>query len=531
MILGKDGFAETPPQIVTWMVEQAITSFRNQFDRSPKNITDISGGDGRFLIEGIKQIKPSEKDLKHFRCYEIDEERGNHARECVAATLMREYEFSNSKATKLSHKIVQITDSLKQKWKTDLCVGNPPYLRIHDISNADKKRFKKTEPLLSGKFDMMALFLAKAFRRAIAGSTICLIVSRSWQGSDASGKMRQFLRQSEVTSTVFDFIDQKIFNEAVLASIVLVTSSSESQLSMYDIRLGDELSTSNHRVDNNLGKEPIGLKSRIGNGGSSDWVCISDFGKISCGIKTTADNVFIKRSFEKKKQQQFLKDGVNSGHFALNFPRARTFPFVMKPEDIAKWNISNSTVILYPYNTDKTQQKLTKGIEKFFDAARPILESRTYIIDNNRPWNDIWVKSSRLDFEREWKIVWAEIRNENMFAWDDEQYFVGGSCYYLAAKEGITSEMGKYLLGVLNSNWMMEQVDRYGASRLLSGRIRWKVSLLSAIEIPFNTNWFGQNKSPEITTIIDEVNKLISGTDGDEKLLNQLISEFINRFE
>ena len=530
MILGKDGFAETPPKVVSWMISSAISSFEEKNGRMPKDLTDISGGDGRFLIEGIRQIKPTEKVLKNFRCYEIDEKRGNLARGLVASYLTKEYGFSKSKSMKMSTEIVQITDSLSQEWDTDLCVGNPPYLRIHDISENERKRFKEMEPLLSGRFDMMSLFLAKAFRKSVEGSTICLIVSRSWQGSNACGRMRKFLRNSKLSTEVFDFKDQKIFEEAVLASIVLVSLSQESHMSISDIVLGQDLSTSNLRFDENGGKEPIGLKSRTSNA-DSKWIPISDFGKISCGIKTTADQVFVKRSFEKKKKAQLKKNGVNTGHLALKFPKSKTYPFIMKPQDIEKWNFSDKTRILYPYNADKSQQKLTKGIEKYFNAAREILEARTYVIEAGRPWSDIWVKSSRTDFERDWKIVWAEIRDENVFAWDNEQHFVGGSCYYLAANEDISSDMGKYLLGLLNSSWMMQQVDRYGASRLLSGRLRWKVSLLSAIEVPFDTEWFNGEKSTEVYDIIDEVDKLISNDSGDQGLLDSLVLKFISHFE
>jgi len=509
------------------MIDQSISDLKKRkISLKGATVLDVAAGDGRFLVETFKKLNSSLETIKKSRSFEIDETRLIEARENLSAFLVKEYSLDEKSSQTIAESVIHHQDSLVNDWNYDLIIGNPPYLRTHDLSEGERLRFLEMDKLLEGRLDLMTVFLAKGIRSACQNSTLCLIISRSWQGTNACRGIRRFLRSENLDTQVYDFSDNQVFEEAVLTSVVLISKSSENNLTLIEcdyqnnkVIVGDEI------TEKGSGGLPL-VKETI----AENFTPLTDIGKVSCGIKTTCDKVFVRRSFD-KFLIKLKEKGESHPLLSSNFPTKHIQPFIMKPVDAGKWFVNSTTDIFYPFNDDG--EFIGKENDLHLQAGREMLSARDYL--KERPWYDIWVKSSPIDFRSRWKIVWPEISDEPNFSMDKNKRYVGGSVYYFVPDKKMPIAFGYYLLGMLNSSVTLELADKMGAVRLLSGRIRWKKGLLALLRIPFKESWFDGKPPRQVQKIVDISRDLVSGerTETEETLdeINKAVEDLIKDFD
>jgi len=519
-----DGFAPTPYSVITWMIDQSISNLNHRkIILKDATILDVAAGDGRFLIEAFKKLNSSIEAIKSSRSYEIDGKRLNEARKNLSEYLVKFHSLNSESSNFVAGAIILHQDSLINDWNYDLIIGNPPYLRTHDLSEQERTRLLSMDTLLEGKLDLMTVFLTKGIRSACNHSTLCLIISRSWQGTNACRKIRDFLRSENLETKVFDFSDNQIFEEAVLSSVVLISKSRENKVTLIECDFqNDKIIQGNEIVERGSSGLPF-VKSAI----ADNFTPLTKIGKVSCGIKTTCDKVFVKRSYLKFGAKQNALKEESHQLVDFEFPTNHVFPFIMKPTDAGKWSVNSTTEIFYPFDDDG--KFVGNEQDPFLQAGRDLLSARTYL--GERPWYDIWVKSSPKDFRSKWKLVWSEISDKPNFSIDKNKRYVGGSVYYFVSKKAMPISFGYYLVGMLNSSVTLELADKMGAVRLLSGRIRWKKGLLELLRIPYHESWFTEEMPKEVKKLVDFSRKLVNGkieeTEELNEELNFLVEEII----
>ena len=510
-----DGFAPTPYSVIHWMIDQSILDLnKRKISLKEATVLDVAAGDGRFLVETFKKLNSSLETIKKSRSFEIDDTRLIEARENLSAFLLKDYSLSKESSQTIAKSVIHHQDSLVNDWNYDLIIGNPPYLRTHDLSEEERIRFLEMDKLLEGRLDLMTVFLAKGIRSVFLNSTLCLIISRSWQGTNACRGIREFLRSEDLDTQVFDFSDNQVFEEAVLSSVVLISKSSENNLRLIECDYQNEKVIVGEEItEKGSGGLPF-VKEAI----AKKFTPLTEIGKVSCGIKTTCDKVFVRRSFD-KFQKKLKEDGESHPLLSSKFPTKHIQPFIMKPSDAGKWSVNSTTDIFYPFNEEG--EFIGKEDDPHLQAGREMLSARTYL--KERPWYDIWVKSSPIDFRSNWKIVWPEISDAPNFSIDKNKRYVGGSVYYFVPNKKMPVAFGYYLLGMLNSSVTFELADKMGAVRLLSGRIRWKKGLLDLLRIPFKESWFTEQMPQDVKKLVDIARNLANGkVEETDKLISKM---------
>lgn len=510
-----DGFAPTPYSVIHWMIDQSILDLnKRKISLKEATVLDVAAGDGRFLVETFKKLNSSLETIKKSRSFEIDDARLIEARENLSVFLVEEYSLSKESSQTIAKSVIHHQDSLVNDWDYDLIIGNPPYLRTHDLSEEERIRFLEMDELLEGRLDLMTVFLAKGIRSVCQNSTLCLIISRSWQGTNACRGIREFLRSEDLDTQVFDFSDNQVFEEAVLSSVVLISKSSENNLRLIECDYQNEKVIVGEEItEKGSGGLPFAKKAI-----AEKFIPLTEIGKVSCGIKTTCDKVFVRRSFD-KFQEKLKEEGESHPLLSSKFPTKHIQPFIMKPSDAGKWSVNSTTDIFYPF--DDNRKFIGKESDPHLQAGKEMLSARSFL--GNRPWYDMWVKSSPIDFRSNWKIVWPEISNAPNFSIDKNKRYVGGSVYYFVPNKKMPVAFGYYLLGMLNSSVTLELADKMGAVRLLSGRIRWKKGLLDLLRIPFKQSWFTEQMPEDIKKLVDIARNLANGkVEETDKLISKL---------
>jgi len=229
--------------------------------------------------------------------------------------------------------------------------------------------------------------------------------------------------------------------------------------------------------------------------------------KISVGLKTTADDIFIKPMTE-----DFIKrEGLEA---ALVHP-------VLESHNIGRWtynwNGRRDLFVLYPHMEQgqkviPVELEAYPHIKEYLEANRARLGSSTYLIKGGRRWYEIWVHQSPSDFARK-KIITPDISLGNRFALDEKGFYVNGTCFYLIL--GDESDASYYsILGLLNSKVIEYFHKVTSGNSLYAKRFRYWSSYIGAYPVPKRLL-----QSPAARLLIAQnVGKLLAADGDDDRL-------------
>lgn len=90
---------------------------------------------------------------------------------------------------------IRIADALwlGEEEKYEVVVGNPPWVRLHDLDASTRAEARSKFRTARGPFDLCYLFVEKALRMLAAGGELALIVPRGIQYQPAAGPLRDLL--------------------------------------------------------------------------------------------------------------------------------------------------------------------------------------------------------------------------------------------------------------------------------------------------------------------------------------------------
>jgi adenine-specific DNA-methyltransferase len=429
----------------------------------------------------------------------------------------------------------------------DLVIANPPYVRTQTLG-ADAARRLGEAFGLAGRVDLYHAF-AVAMAEALApGGVLTLLCSNRFLTTRTGTSLRQYFTSELDVEVVYDLGDTKLFEAAVLPAVVIarrgsigrhsarmmsiyeapsdpaatsalgVVDAIERRLTgpvvigsqTYEIRAG-HLRLSDHSRDPwVLAAEEDGWVSRVD---SAAAMRFADVGKVRVGIKTTADPVFIKSSWDSlgdEKPEDDVLRPLLTHHVA------------------ERWRVGEaSRAVVYPYDLSKEQrvpldlQSLPRT-RRYLEAHRERLEGRKYVVEGGRLWWEIWVPQ-RPSLWKATKLVFPDISDQPRFFLDRSGAVVNGDCYWISlARE--SEHLGLVMLAVANSTFGTKYYDRVCGNKLYSGRRRYITQYVERFPLP-------DPSTPEARKIIELVGSLVDGkvARDDQAKLESEIDELVWR--
>lgn len=164
------------------------------------------------------------------------------------------------------------------------------------------------------------------------------------------------------------------------------------------------------------------------------------------------------------------------------------------------------------------------SLKKHFDEFYPQLEKRA---DKGLTPYNLRNCAYIEEFEKE-KIVWAEMTNTPSFIYENNNFFINQTCYFLNHKDN------KYLLGILNSNLIYDYMKNI-SSNLGEGAFRWIKQYIEKLPIP-KINSKNQQTADELINLVDEILKAKekdknTNTKGFENRIDFLVYKLYNLTE
>lgn len=322
-----------------------------------KHVIDNSCGDGAFLIEIINRyihvyeetyhtLNGVEKELKKYiHGIELDFEIWKACRKNLT-------EFMKIKGLKNIKFDILNEDSLKvEKYnqKMDFVLGNPPYVRVHNLDK-QYQELKKYSFCESGMTDLYIAFYEIGLRMLKPNGILCYITPNSFYNSLAGNKLRKYIKESQTMELIMDVGHYQPFNVTTYTTICKIVNGSRfhtCKYYKYDIKSGRpkficDIKYEDLFVDGNMIL-------------SSDN---SKFHSILTYQNKTNPKVLVKNGFATLNDKIFIQ---------------KNFPFKGNQIDVIKGSSGEWKKCIYPYDENGKIipfDQLEKEVQKYFDQHK-----------------------------------------------------------------------------------------------------------------------------------------------------------------
>ena len=549
------GATFTPPLLADFLADKLI-SHLEMSENQQISILDPACGEGELLLSIANKVKSLGKGYFQIRGYDTN------------ADYLAVTKSSLSEINRISINLVQqdflesegvvieksdLFHQSKQPDLSDIIIANPPYVRTQILGTKKAQELAKRFNL-TGRVDLYYPFLIAMTNVLKEGGLIGVITSNQYLFTKSGESIRKFLLDNYEILEVIDLGDTKLFEAAVLPAIFIGRKKSGrkniSNPSLFakiyeepernEVRnvincntLFDILKSNKsgyYFVGNKTYHYSIGLLKhslkrtdiwQMTNDEENKWIeiiksntfsLIGDLFKVRVGVKSCADNVFIKEDW-------------NNEPFK---PEKKLFKKLISQENIKRWRgaIENDLHILYPYYSKDGKRivydlKDFPNAKEYFEANREQLESRSYVIESGRSWYEIWVPQNPAFWALP-KVVFPDISLDSRFYYDDQGSVVNGNCYWISAINERENELLFLIQGIANSRLMSQYHDLCFNNKLYSGRRRYfsqyiekypipdpnKIESLEIIEIVKKLNTLS-NLNQDVTDLENELNNLV----------------------
>lgn len=201
---------DTPDYVVEW-AWNLTEGLRKKIDK----VIDFGAGDGRFSKYG---------SYESYLGVEIDDARIPHKSKL------------DNRASMHHGCAFELEDN-----QYDLCIGNPPYVRHHDMDSDWQKRVTKlleghTDNRIDLRSNAFVLFMYKALLSTRDDGLVSLIIPYEWVSRPATSGLREYIRQNGWSVDVYQFLDPVFPRVLTTACLTVIDkSNSEGKWSYYSV--------------------------------------------------------------------------------------------------------------------------------------------------------------------------------------------------------------------------------------------------------------------------------------------------------
>jgi predicted RNA methylase len=510
----------TPPDLARFLAAMILTELEPK--RSHLNVLDPACGDGELLLALAAEAPASLRRRMVLHGYDTDQDaiaisRARLAQLDVADVSLVNSDFLNcarvrSRQTKLfdegaEHAITR---------RFDAVISNPPYVRTQILGSARAQKLAKAFDL-SGRVDLYHAFVMATASVLENDGVFGLLTSNRFLTIRSGSDLRRLFKTEFTLRHVFDLGDTKLFKAAVLPAVVIATKTGvdekpRPQCHFHRIYEATKLAAAKPESGS-----PLEMLARLdyagavcGSGGtysiergvlsagptdavwtlvtpeSTDWLAtvqrhqtavFDDVAKIRVGIKSTADEVFIREDWRSEP--------------ADRRPEAAVLRPLLRHCDADRWTINGERprfTVLYPYKMN-APKRVPLQLEEIPKAAKYLrghkerLAGRNYVVDGGRHWYELWVPHQPRDWAQP-KIVFPDIAEEPKFFLDASGAIVNGDCYWITLREGYAPDYLYLILAVANSSFIVRFYDTVFHNKLYAGRRRFMTQYVSRFPLP-----------------------------------------------
>lgn len=460
---GRHGDVFTSPMVVGFILDRV--NYIASRDLSGVHILEPSCGDGEFLVEIAHRLlnsavrhhfDASEAFNRNVRAYDIDGEKVDRCRKRIA-----------NLGISLSEECIREADFLKAETeKTDIVVGNPPYVRYENIPREMVDFCRYTFSSFHYRCDLYVPFFEKTLASLHPGGLHCFVCSNRWLKNEYGRKLRQLIALKYALKTIVNLEQADAFQEEVLAySAITVISADKPDGSFEYAECGkvnglDSLSYSRRRMP----KGEDWSSAFSADFDNPSFLTIEQQGfKIGIGVATGADAVFVSPDLPQKVESELIMPSVNARDLRGNR---------------LQWR---GEYLLNPYNADGSLVDLTAypRASAYLEYHRERLSSRHVA----RKFPSRWYKTiDRIcpELLTQPKILLPDISGNTFVFVDEGKFYPLHNIYYITGHSNVQLRL---LATFLMSDFIRKQLSAV-TNTMNGGFPRWQSQHLRKLRLP-----------------------------------------------
>ena len=391
------GQVYTPDWIVSEILDLVGYNNANILD---KYILEPSCGDGAFFVEIVdRYIKIATENKLSI------EQIAQGLEKYIYGVELDEIEYKKSIVNLDNLVANQLSKDLKVKWNIfnqntlefyklyttffDFIVGNPPYIRIHNLDSNTRELLKQDFMFSEGTTDIYLSFFEMGFKMLKSNGFLGYITPNSYLHNSSYKRFREYLKNEKVVKTLIDFKANKIFKGfSTYTSITIIRKDNNENSFEYRELISDKIKLVNNIYFESLDKNDWSFTNSdddnfLLNLEKDKKSSIKDFFDVQYGFATLRDKIFI--SIAKNHDENYVEF---NGHL---IERA-ILKKVIKGSRF-KGQFNENELIIFPYEFERnrykaiSEEKLAKQFPKAYEyllANKEELEMRD--LDKGALW-------------------------------------------------------------------------------------------------------------------------------------------------
>lgn len=358
----------------------------------------------------------------------------------------------------------------------DYIVGNPPYVSIGSLSEAERRQYRRDFLSASGRFDLYLLFFEQALRLLKPDGRLVFITPEKYVYVQSAAPLRVLLAQRQVEE--LHFVEENTFEGLVTYPLITTVSGGQRSSQPTTIIQRDG---STRQVQLPRRKESW-LPSIRGAPLTESPHTLGDICvRISCGVATGSDSTFVLRSAELPADLERFAYPTIAGRDITSRNLPRLLYSMLVPYD--------ATGTLLP------EQRLgALGALLSREQTRRKLLARTCA--SRKEWYAFHETPPLADILRP-KILCKDIGATPVFVVDADGSIVPRhSVYYIVPRDGTrVEEIADYLNSALASAWLEDHCQRAAG-----GFLRLQSHVLKRLPIPVELLLPARSRTPQRAT-------------------------------
>ncbi len=375
-----------------WIVNEILDLMDYQGTKIlDKYILEPSSGDGAFLYEIVKRYVETCKNSQI-----QNKEIKKRLEKYIFAVELDEIEYKKS-IENLNQFVLQFGINEPVNWKIfnentlyfykkyigffDFVVGNPPYIRIHNLDATTREILKNEFQFSKGTIDIYLSFFEMGFKLLKEDGYLGYITPNSFLHNSSYQSFRDFLKREKTLKTLIDFKANKIFKGfSTYTAITIFRKKNKSVFFEYKELINDKIELKNKINFNSTCKwdwsfTDVENENFLRDLEKDKNSTVKDFFDIQYGFATLRDKVFI---------QKIIPFDENLVYFNGSLIEKSLLKKVIKGSKF-KGEIDENDMIIFPYelvnnryipiSEDKLKVQYPKTYQ-YFLANKEELESR-----------------------------------------------------------------------------------------------------------------------------------------------------------
>jgi hypothetical protein len=362
---------------------------------------------------------------------------------------------------------------LQQNFLTDknlgyynFVIGNPPYVRIEELSEEEREVYRKTFETAVERFDLYILFFEQSLRHLTSDGRLVFITPEKFIYTWTARPLRKLMAFCHVEE--IELTDEKLFKRLTTYPTITTINREGEGLTEVILRNGSSLKI--ELLPNGSSWLPVIFRQEDIEGQHTlEEVC----DRVSCGVATGEDEVFMIPANEVPEAlRSYARLTVSGKHLGR----------IKQGTTLDEERLTHMMLVPYDEKGELLPEDRLKEFINWLSPHETKLKAR-YCVKKGKEWYAFHENPPMRDMLRP-KILFRDIAKEPAF-WADEKGIIipMHNVYYLVPKESnIISSLLNYLNGGEAKKWLNSHCQRAANDYLrLQSRVLKKLPIPNKI--------------------------------------------------